>query len=243
MINVLLAGSKGRMGGIIASMIEASNDLHLKARIDAGDRIEDAIAQVDAVVDFTAPDASARHAAIAAERKRPIVIGTTGLDEAQKRAVADASRVVPVVFSPNMSIGVNVMLKLVDVASRALGRRFRIDISETHHIHKKDRPSGTAKKVLDVALAGAGYSAKEDLAMHEEDIDRSSGKPVNVLSVRRGEVVGDHEIAFRGPSETLSISHHAEGREIFAAGALAAIRWIVGKPAGLYGMDDVLGLK
>ena len=241
MIRIVVTGSKGRMGSRVGELVSAANDLVLAAGIDIDDRLEDVIREADVVIDFTVPEASACHARTAAKNYKPIVIGTTGLSHLQRGAVIEAARTVPVVLAPNMSIGVNLMLGLIDTAARTLGQGFRVEISETHHLHKKDRPSGTAIRMLDVAARGRGEDPSKDAIICRED-EVADGNLV-VRSMRQGEVVGDHEIAFKSPDERLAISHHAANRDIFARGAIAAARWVVGKPTGLYGMDDVLGLK
>ncbi|MBN1282913.1 MAG: 4-hydroxy-tetrahydrodipicolinate reductase [Proteobacteria bacterium] len=225
MIRIVVTGAKGRMGRKVAELVRAASDLSLAAEIDAGDSLAAAARACDVIVDFTTAAASAENAAIAASAARPIVIGTTGLGDAERAAIKGASSRVPVVCAPNMSIGVNVMFALVATAARALGGSYSVDIEETHHVHKLDSPSGTAKRIAEIAARERG----------PEEIE--------VRSVRRGEVVGDHEIRFVSPDERLSIAHSAGDRSIFARGAVAAARWIVGKPPGLYDMGDVLGLR
>ena len=240
MIRVVVTGSKGRMGSRVGELVSAADDLVLAAGIDIDDRLEDLIREADVIIDFTVPEASACHARAAAKNYKPIVIGTTGLNHLQRGAIVEAARTIPVVFAPNMSIGVNLMLGLIDTTARTLGLGFRVEISETHHVHKKDRPSGTAIKMLDVAARSRGEDPSKDAIICQDD-EVADGNLV-VRSMRRGEVIGDHEIAFKSPNERLAISHHAANRDIFAHGAIAAARWVVGKPPGLYGMDDVLGL-
>ncbi|HPQ80137.1 MAG TPA: 4-hydroxy-tetrahydrodipicolinate reductase [bacterium] len=246
MTKILVAGSKGRMGSRISAMVRESKDLSLAAEIDAGDNLERSIEGCDVAIDFTVAQAAAKNAEIAALYRKPIVIGTTGLSDEQKLAVKKASLEIPVVFAPNMSVGVNVMLKLIEIASRALKSRCKIDIVEAHHVHKLDRPSGTAKKMLDIVTGETGLSLEEDVFFYEEETgepDEGGDTEISVRSIRRGEVVGDHAIHFTSPGETLTITHHAATRDIFAEGALEAARWIVGKEPGLYGMGDVLELN
>ena len=246
MTKVIITGSKGRMGSRIAAMIRDSKDLSVEAEIDAGDSLERVVDKGDVVIDFTVASAAAKNAAIAALYRKPIVIGTTALSEDERRIVGEAAASVPVVFTPNMSVGVNVMLKLVEVASQAMKSRCKIDIVEAHHVHKLDRPSGTAKKMLDIVLKETGLSLDEDVFFYEEETnDEPEGgdAEISVRSIRRGEVVGDHAIHFASTGETLTITHHAATRDIFAEGAIAAARWIIGRSPGLYGMDDVLELK
>jgi len=227
MIRVIVTGAKGRMGRKVAELVRKEGDLALAAEIDAGDVLASAARSCDVIVDFTTAAAAAENALIAARAGKAIVIGTTGLGENERDAVISASKKVPIVYAPNMSIGVNVMLRLAETAAKTLGAEFTIDIEETHHIHKKDRPSGTAMTMTEAAARGRGCDPAE----------------IAVQSFRRGEVIGDHRISFRSPDEELSISHSALDRSIFAHGAIVAARWIVGKPAGLYDMADVLGFK
>ena len=243
MIRVVVAGCKGRMGSKIASLVDEAPDMFLAAGVDQGDSLEDALHECDVIVDFTVASAAARSAKTAAAHGKAIVIGTTGLMMEERLSVEEASRVVPVVFSPNMSVGVNVMMKLVALASRVLKDRCRIEMVETHHAHKLDRPSGTAKRMLEIALRETGLSSDSDVSVVEEREATSQDRRISVRSIRAGEVVGDHDVVFECGGETLSISHRAKTREVFAHGAIAAARWVVGKPAGLYGMDDVLDLK
>ncbi|MFH0800275.1 MAG: 4-hydroxy-tetrahydrodipicolinate reductase [Pseudomonadota bacterium] len=244
MIKVIVTGSKGRMGSQIVNMIKESKDLSLAAEVDIGGSLNEAISSADVVIDFTVPEASLRHAEMAARHAKAIVIGTTGFSAAQEATLRAAARTVPVVCSPNMSAGVNVMWKLVETAAHALGRQFKVDIVETHHVHKLDKPSGTAKRILDIVLKKSGRRLDKDVFFYEEETLPRKGEDmeVSVRSVRRGEIVGDHVIHFTSPGETISIQHHAGNRSIFAEGALVATRWVVGKPAGLYDMGDVLGL-
>lgn len=242
MIKLIISGSKGRMGSRIAALAAKTDDLKVVAGTDAGGSMADVIDEADAVIDFSTPEASANHARIAAEHKKPIVIGTTGLSEDKERELEKASRSVPIVYAPNMGIGVNAMFRLIEEASAILGRAYSIDIIETHHATKKDRPSGTAKRMAE--SVARTIHPRPDIALYNDtSTARSPGDhDIRVTSIRHGDVVGDHEIIFTGNDEVLKISHHASNRDLFARGALAAARWIVGKPPGLYGMGDVLGI-
>lgn len=224
MTRIVIIGSKGRMGRRIAALAAEASDLTVAGEVDAGDSLEEAMVGADVLVDFSAASAAGSNAAVAAEHGMPIVIGTTGIDAEQRALIERAAGRVAVVFAPNMSMGVNVMWKIAETASRKLGSSFAVDIEETHHAHKLDKPSGTAKRLIDLVSA-----------------DHPEGVPCR--SIREGEVVGDHTIRFSTPFETLEITHRARTRDVFAQGALAAARWAVGRPAGLYGMDDVLELK
>lgn len=197
----------------------------------------------DVYVDFTTP-ASTRSAAIAARaRKRPAVIGTTGLSKDDEVAVDALAEVAPIVVAANFSLGVNLMLGLVRTAARALGNEWDAEVIETHHHAKRDAPSGTALMIARAIAAGHG-SSYDDVKRHTRDGDvgaRPRGE-IGVATVRGGDVVGEHTASFFGPAERIEITHRASSRAIFAAGALRAAAWVVGKPPGRYDMLAVLGL-
>ena len=213
MLKVVVIGAKGKMGRRIVELVESAPDMSLVAGVDVDDSLDDALGGSDVAIDFTIARAAAESSKIAARHGVPIVIGTTGLGRDEENALRSASASLPIVYAPNMSIGVNVMFEIIRLAARALGPGFTAAIEETHHVHKLDRPSGTAKGMAEIVERETG------------------GRSAEVESIRRGEVVGDHTIRFTGASEDLAISHHAKDRGIFAQGAIAAARWIVGKPA------------
>lgn len=179
----------------------------------------------DVIVDFTGAEASITNLKMAASAGKPCVIGATGHDSTQRAEIVAMSKIIPIVHSPNMSVGVNTMWWLIGEAVKMLGKKYQVDIVETHHVHKKDKPSGTAKKMFEIVTSGGGYELN---------------KNVFVTSIREGEVVGDHTIIFTNPNERLEITHHAFSRAAFANGALRAAEWIVDKKPGLYDMADVL---
>lgn len=200
-------------------------------------------AEADAVIDFTTPAATERHAALAAQGKTVHVVGTTGLTPAQEEALARAARHTAIVHAPNMSLGVNLLMALVEQVARALGPDFDIEILEMHHRHKVDAPSGTALGLGRAAARGRGVSLE---AVSERVRDGQTGpRPAGAIGfavLRGGDVVGDHTVVFAGAGERLELTHRAGDRQIFAKGALRAARWAHGKPPGLYTMRDVLGL-
>ncbi len=200
-------------------------------------------ATADAVIDFAAPGGTAGLAILAAQGKTGYVVGTTGLDAAAEEALAKAARHAPIVRAPNMSLGVNLLLALVERAARALGEGFDIEIVEMHHRHKVDAPSGTALALGRAAAAGRDV-ALDERAVRSRDGLTGPRRPgdIGFATLRGGDVVGEHTVIFAGPSERLELSHRAASRDIFAAGALRAALWTHGKPPGLYGMADVLGL-
>jgi len=242
-LNVIVAGSRGRMGTIITRLVKESGDLLLAGEAEKNLPLEAAIEKGEVVIDFSVHEATAHNVEIAAHHNKAVVVGTTGLSRDEENLVTKASSSIPIVYSSNMSVGVNVMWKLVETASRVLAPQFKVDIVETHHAKKIDRPSGTAKKILDILLRQTGWRMDRDVFFYEEKCVEPTGeRPVSVCSFRKGEVVGDHTIHFTSEGESIEITHHAFNREIFARGALTAARWIVGKPPGLYGMADVLNL-
>ncbi|MDD5662094.1 MAG: 4-hydroxy-tetrahydrodipicolinate reductase, partial [Candidatus Omnitrophica bacterium] len=181
----------------------------------------DGLFLIDTLVDFTVPEAAEINLDYAAKYKKALILGTTGLSDTQVKKVEEASRVVPIVFSPNMAIGVNVLFAILPQIARKLGPDYSLEIVEAHHKTKKDAPSGTAKKLVEI-LSEAG------------------GKQVPAHSIRLGDIVGDHTVIFCGNSERIEIKHQAHSRDLFALGALKAAKWVFGKPAGLYSMQDVL---
>jgi len=241
--NIIVIGSKGRMGQRICALIQADPLLTLKAGVDQGDKLEDVITGADAIIDFSSRESSVHNAQIAAEHGVPIVIGTTGLSENETALITAASKKVAIIHAPNMSIGVNVLFNIVEKAAKAFGMNMRIDLEETHHIHKKDSPSGTAVRVLEHALKGSGFKPDQVSYVEGPEANVAQDKPVSCRALREGEVIGDHGVTFSNEQESLTISHHAKTRDVFAAGSLTAAKWIVGKAPGKYSMFDVLGLK
>lgn len=176
---------------------------------------------IDVLIDFTVPEASEINLDYAAKYKKALVLGTTGLNENQLKHIEEVSNVIPVVFSPNMSVGVNVLFAALPEIAKNLGPDYNIEIVEAHHKAKKDSPSGTAKKIAEILWE----STKKEIPTH---------------SIRLGDIVGDHTVIFCGNSERIEIKHQAHTRDLFAIGALRAAKWVFGKPAGLYSMQDVL---
>ncbi len=236
MIKLGIAGVCGRMGRRILELAcrdkEFSVNLALEAKgIPAigrnirGVKISsnpDGLFLVDAFVDFTAASGTATNLDFLARYKKPSVIGTTGLNSEQLNKLQEISRVVPIVFSPNMSVGMNILFGILPEIARRLGPDYSIEITEAHHKAKKDAPSGTAKKIGRVLT----------------DV---TGRDVSIHSIRLGDIIGDHTIIFAGNAERIEIKHQAHSRDLFAIGALKAVKWVIDKPAGLYSMQDVLG--
>ncbi len=202
-----------------------------------------AIAAADVAIDFTAASSSVIHARIAGAAGKSIVIGSTGFSDEQKAAVAEVAKTAPVVLSPNMSVGVNLMFKVVADMARVLGDDYDVEIVEVHHRFKKDAPSGTAVRLAESVAGALGRDMKEvGVYGREGMVGERSRKEIGVFAVRAGDVVGEHTLTFGGIGERLEITHRAHTRDTFAQGAVRAAGWLVKKPAGLYDMQSVLGV-
>lgn len=236
MVRICVSGARGRMGERIIALAKKDPDLEVVSGLESsshpdcgktidGINITDdakAINNCDCIIEFSSPDATIKHLSFVAKHKKCVVIGTTGLNDSQISKIKDASGDIPVVFSPNMSVGVNVLFRLLKEAAKTL-KGYDVLIEEAHHIHKKDAPSGTAKKIAQV-INSEGFNIKiEDIKARRED-----------------EIVGDHKVVFESDVDKIELFHSAKTRDIFAQGALVAAKWVVGKQPGLYSMDDVL---
>ncbi|MBP2229905.1 4-hydroxy-tetrahydrodipicolinate reductase [Azospirillum agricola] len=238
-----LAGGTERVGGPALG-----KDLGLLAGIEALgvtaiDDPAELFALSDAVIDFTSPDSTVRHAALAAQSETVLVVGTTGLNPSQQAAIETAATHTPVIQSPNMSLGVNLLLALVEQVARTLGDDYDIDILEMHHNKKVDAPSGTALGLGRAAAAGRGV-ALEDVWQKVRD-GHTGARPrgeIGFATLRGGDVVGDHVVMFAGDGERIELTHKASGRQIYAKGAVRAALWARDKTPGLYSMKDVLGM-
>jgi 4-hydroxy-tetrahydrodipicolinate reductase len=198
----------------------------------------------DVVIDFTAPAASVRHARACAERGVGLVVGTTGLSPEQKAELGAAAKRIPLLFAPNMSVGVNVLFRLVAEAGRALGGAYEVEIVEMHHRLKRDAPSGTALRLAEVAAGALGLDARA-ASVYERHGDTGARKAgtIGMQALRGGDVVGDHTVYFLADGERLELTHRATSRDNFARGAVRAARFVAGKAPGLYDMQDVLGFR
>jgi 4-hydroxy-tetrahydrodipicolinate reductase len=224
-VRVLLIGAAGRMGKTIVDLAKDDPKIDVAARCDVGDSIEPAMKNCDVAIDFSQADAIAEICRVGLKHHKPLVIGTTGQSKEQRRIIEETAQSLPMVFTSNFSIGVNVLFWLTRKAAEQLGSDFDAEIVETHHKMKKDAPSGTAKTLAEVLKAA-----------------KKTQPEIPIQSIREGDVVGEHTVIFNGPAERLELSHRAASREIFARGALRAAKWIIGRPPGLFSMQDVLGL-
>ncbi len=242
-LRVLLMGAAGRMGEAIARAVEGNPAVELRAKLDRGDKIDSAIDGCEVVIDFSHSDVTAEVAAACATAGKALVIGTTGHSAGQLGSIRQAAKAVPVVLAANFSVGVNTLFWLTRKAAELLGDEVDLEISETHHRLKKDAPSGTAKRLAEVLCEVRGLDYAKDVAHGREGMTgERPRKQIGVHAIRAGDVVGEHTVVFAAAGERLELTHKASSRETFAVGALRAAQWVVSQPAGLYSMEDVLGL-
>lgn len=259
MVRLGLIGAAGRMGTAVREGVRSAPDLQLTVAVErpdhplVGGRLpegipvvgdpREAIERCDVIVDFSRPEASLDALRAAATAGRPAVIGTTGFSREQLEEIRRLSQRLPCVFSPNMSLGVNLLVEILRQVALVLGPEYDVEILEVHHRWKRDAPSGTALRLAEAVARARGASLEEVAVYGRQGIvgERPRGQ-IGLHALRGGEVVGEHVVMFCGPGERLELVHRAQGREAFVRGALAAARWVVGKPPGLYGMRDVLGL-
>ena len=258
-VRVLVLGPSGRMGRAVVDAVAGRNDVAIAAAVDrtgapglgtaivpgvvATAELAAGLDACDVYVDFTTPDATRAAAHAAISRARPAVIGTTGLRADDEQMLGQLAAVAPIVVAANFSLGVNLMRGLVRQAARVLGPEWDAEVVETHHRAKRDAPSGTALAIA--REIAAGHGADYDRVKRHSRDGEIGARPVGeigVSSIRGGDVIGDHVAYFFGPAERIEIAHRASSRTIFAAGALRAAAWVVGKPPGRYDMLDVLGL-
>jgi len=240
-LRILLNGARGRMGGAIAAAAPAMG-VSVAAATDAGDDLAGPIRSVDAVVDFSSPAATRGLLELAAACGRPVVIGTTGHSPQEKARLLKLAARVPCVWSGNFSVGVNLLFALSRKAARALGDDFDVEIVEMHHRMKKDAPSGTATRLLEIILEERRLD-RSAIRHGREGISEGRAKgEVGVHALRGGDVVGDHTVIFAGNGERIELVHRAGDRAVLARGALRAAQWVVTRPPGVYDMQDVLGL-
>ncbi|MCE7887830.1 MAG: 4-hydroxy-tetrahydrodipicolinate reductase [Alphaproteobacteria bacterium PRO2] len=252
-----IVGCKGRVGTLLVNEIRSGNwkgvglsggtvlpqDMKGKSDFFITTDAEELFKKSDAVIDFTSPAATRKHAALAAKHKKALIIGTTGLSVADEKEIANAAKKTTIVQSANFSVGVNVLLALVERGAATLDEDFDIEIFEAHHKNKVDSPSGTALALGKSAAKGRKVDLKRaaDYARHGETGKRKRGK-IGFSVARGGDVVGDHRVFFYGEGERVELSHIATNRSLYARGAIRAALWTKGKKPGLYSMKDILGL-
>ena len=244
MTRIIIAGAKGRMGQALLRVAEKFPGLAVAARIDLGEELAGVIEDADVVVDFTAHEVTVPFARLCARHKKAMVIGTTGHTGAERTELLNISTQIPMVWSPNFSTGVNALFWLTRKAAGILGPDYDLEIVEMHHRLKQDAPSGTAQTLAQI-LARARQQQLDEVARHGRQgvTGERTASEIGIHSVRGGDVVGDHTVIFATTGERLELTHKASSRDTFAGGALQAAQWVIGKPPGLYDMQDVLGLR
>ena len=263
---VAVAGASGRMGRMLIEAIHNSDDCVLAGALDVPGSpalgidataflgsasgvvitsdLRAGLAQAQVLIDFTRPEGTLAHLEVCKELGVKLVIGTTGFSDAEKQTLAEGAQQVAVMLAPNMSVGVNVTLKLLEMAAKALSTGYDIEIVEAHHRHKVDAPSGTALKMGEVIADALGRDLAE-CAVYERYGHTGARDPSSIgfATVRGGDIVGDHTVLFAGTGERIEITHKSSSRETYAQGSLRAVRFLADKPQGMFDMFDVLGLR
>jgi 4-hydroxy-tetrahydrodipicolinate reductase len=263
---VAVAGASGRMGHMLIEAVRASDDCALAGAVDVPSSpaigndaaaflghasgvpvvsdVREAIAHAQVLIDFTRPEGTMAHLAACRERGVKMVIGTTGLGEGERAKIADAARDIAIVMAPNMSVGVNVTMKLLEMAAKALATGYDIEVIEAHHRHKVDAPSGTALKMGEVIAKALGRDLN-DSAVYERHGHTGERDPstIGFATIRGGDIVGDHTVLFAGTGERIEITHRSASRATYAQGSLRAVRFLARQSSGLFDMFDVLGLR
>ena len=266
MHRVAVAGASGRMGHMLIEAIRASGDCQLSGATDQASSpaigndaaaflglasgvpvtadIRAALSNTDVLIDFTRPEGTMEHLRACREMKVKLVIGTTGFGEGQKALIEDAARDIAIMMAPNMSVGVNVTLKLLELAAKSLGEGYDIEVIEAHHRHKVDAPSGTALKMGEVIAKAQGKQLKDCAVYAREGVtgERKAGS-IGFSAIRGGDIVGDHTVLFATTGERIEIVHRSANRQAYAEGSLRAVRFLADKKSGLFDMFDVLELK
>lgn len=263
---VAVAGASGRMGHMLIEAIWGADDCRLAGALDVASSpavgndaaaflghasgvpvtadVAAGLEHAQVLIDFTRPEGTLAHLKVCRDKGVKAVIGTTGFSDAQKEQIADAARDIAIVMAPNMSVGVNVTLKLLEMAAKALATGYDIEVIEAHHRHKVDAPSGTALKMGEVIAQAIGRDLKE-CAVYERYGHTGERDPstIGFSTIRGGDIVGDHTVLFAGTGERIEITHRSASRATYAQGSLRAVRFLAGQQKGLFDMFDVLGLR
>ena len=244
MTNVIITGSKGRMGQTLVACAARLPEMQVVGQVDLGDDLRTVIGKADVVIDFSFHDTTAAVAELCAEHKKALVIGTTGHSEAEKTRILKLKTQISIVWASNYSTGVNTLFWLTRKAAEILGPGFDLEVVEMHHRLKQDAPSGTATTLAEI-LADVRQQQLKDVLRHGREgiVGERTATEIGMHSLRGGDVVGDHTVIFAANGERVELAHKASSRETFASGALRAARWVVQQQPGLYDMQDVLGLK
>jgi 4-hydroxy-tetrahydrodipicolinate reductase len=246
MLDVLVTGFRGRMGQMVAASVSADPETRVAAGIDLRDSLVEALDQSKIVIDFTLPTFTDELIEGCLKKGVPIVMGTTGHTDEQLQLIQEASKSIPIVHAPNYSVGVNTLFWLTRRATEILGNDFDLEVIEMHHRHKKDSPSGTARRLAEI-LADVRDLSYDDDCKHGRfgDVGARTKTEIGVHALRGGDVVGDHTVVYANDGERVELTHKASSRETFSKGAVRAAKWIEceGLKNGLFDMQDVLGLK
>lgn len=265
-MRIAIAGSSGRMGRTLIECVLKDPALSLGAALDVpghallgrdagealglatgvaiGADIDAALGASDAIIDFTRPAGTLAHLDACVRLGRKMVIGTTGFSEAEKARIGEAARHIAIMFAPNMAVGVNVGFKLAEIAARALGDEYDVEIIEAHHHHKVDAPSGTALRFGEVVARALGRDPARDFVHGREGEPGARGKrEIGFHAIRGGDIIGEHTVMFAGQGERIEVTVRSSSRATYATGALRAAKFLKGKDKGLFDMDDVLGLR
>jgi 4-hydroxy-tetrahydrodipicolinate reductase len=265
-LRIAVAGATGRMGRMLIEAVLGATDCELAGALEVPgspsigqdaaaflgrtsgvaitSELRDGLAGTQVLIDFTRPEGTLAHLAVCRELGIKMVIGTTGFEDAQKARIAEAAQQIAIVHAPNMSVGVNVVLRLLDVAARALRQGYDIEIIEAHHRHKVDAPSGTALAMGEVVARALGRDLRQCAIYGREGVTgERDPSTIGFACVRGGDIVGDHTVLFAGTGERIEITHRSASRATYAQGSLQGARFLASKASGLYGMDQVLGLS
>ncbi|MDR3275513.1 MAG: 4-hydroxy-tetrahydrodipicolinate reductase [Endomicrobium sp.] len=257
-MKITVCGAGGRMGQAILATARLDRDIQISGalefegnkKIGTGDPmifsvsdLEKFLSKTDVLIDFTNPDGALKNLETAKKYEIPVVIGTTGFNEEQRDKIKEISKSIPAVFSPNMSVGINILFKLIEAVAKKIPD-YDIEILELHHNKKKDSPSGTASKLAEIAAVSIGkdFADVGVYGGHSVDMLRKKAE-IGVHSLRAGDIVGEHTVYFVGYGERIELTHRAHSRDTFAAGAVRAAKWLAGRESGLYDMSDVLNIK
>ncbi len=261
---LVVLGAAGRMGRVLLGSALADPEIQVVGAVDRPDAREigmdvgtiaglgergvklsadlaAVIDQADVTVEFTIPAATLEHLGVSLARRKPAVVGTTGLDAAQLERVRAIGREIPLFMAPNMSLGVNVLLKVLPIIAEALGSAYDVEVIEAHHHGKKDAPSGTALRLAEVVAQALGTTLPERAVYGRQGIQPREPGEIGMHAIRAGAIVGDHTVLFANDGEQIEVVHRAYSRQTFALGALRAVKWIAQQPPGFYSMPDLLG--
>ena len=264
-LRIAIAGASGRMGRMLIEVLSAADDLVLAGALDVPGSpaigqdasaflgkasgvlitadLKAGLANSQVLIDFTRPEGTLAHLEACESLGVKVVIGTTGFSEAQKAQIAAHAQRIAIMMAPNMSVGVNVMLKLLDTAARALNQGFDVEVIEAHHRHKVDAPSGTALAMGEVVAKALGRDLKDCAVYGREGITgERDPSTIGFATVRGGDIIGDHTVLFAGTGERIEITHKSSSRAVYAQGSMRAARFLAGKTQGLFGMNEVLGI-